>query len=128
MAFLGYLVATTAAFFIAVLASTVILRIPFFSWVFSNYGWSEIAINGFAFLAGAYLGLASANWLFRKLAARALGRIAVWVIGMPFVLLGVAEIALNRNFMGLAGAVGALVGIYVFRQVQTDQSLAAEII
>ena len=121
MKFVAYALSFVAANVTAVLASTLILRFKPFTWLVSAYGWSEFAINGFAFLVGSVVGLQVSRLICHKLAKSEIGPVAVWILVTPFILLGLGELLKNNNLMGLVGIAGAILGVVVFKGIVKEE-------
>ena len=122
MKFLAYILSVVAANLTAVLASTFILRFKPLTWLVSAYGWSEFAINAFAFLVGAVTGLQVSRLICHKVASSEIGPFATWIVVLPFILLGLGEVAKNGNWMGVIGSIGAIVGVLVFKGMLKEES------
>jgi hypothetical protein len=119
---IAYVLSLVLTNIVAVVASTFILRFKPISWLLQNYFWPEIAINFFAFLVAAYAGLQVAQFVCAKVAKSQVGRLAAWVLIVPFALLGVAEVFVRNNVMGLVGAAGALAGAGMFNKIARDEN------
>jgi hypothetical protein len=108
MRFLSALICLIVTYVVAIFASTIILRVPVFSWVLGNYGWSEIAINIFASVAGILAGLAASDLIRSKFGEQSLSRVSRLVFAVPFAATLSAAYFLSGNVMGLIGGVVAI--------------------
>ena len=120
----AYVISFALTNIVAVLASSFILGFRPISWLLEAYFWSELAINFMAFLVSAYAGLKFANFVCTKLAKSQVGPIAAWILILPFALLGLSEVFVRNNLMGIVGAAGALTGAGMFNRIARDETEA----
>jgi hypothetical protein len=119
---LVYLISFFLTNVVAVLASTFILRFKPITWLLEAYFWSEFAINFFAYLVGAYAGLQVARFVCAKIAKFHITPLAAWSLVLPFAFLGVAEVFVRNNLMGIIGSLGALAGAAMFNTIVREES------
>ena len=121
MKFVASLISLVFTNFVAVVVATFILRFEPISWVLEAYSWSEFVINFFAYLVGAYTGLQVAKLVYSKVAKSPVGPLTAWILVLPFALLGIAEVFVRNNLMGVVGAAGALAGAGMFNGIVRDE-------